>query len=113
MKINLLLIASLLLMFACKTVQKEETNQPEATEITQTSNVQKVELSIDGMTCTGCESAIQKTIDAFEGVYSSKADHQSGMAIIEIDSLAANITTIEEAINELGYNTKGHKILPE
>jgi copper chaperone CopZ len=65
------------------------------------------------MTCTGCENAIQKTINEFDGVYSSKADHQTGIAIVEIDSTKVDIQNVENAINELGYQAKGHEIIKD
>lgn len=110
MKIRLVIIAIILLAIACKNIPKEESNQ---TELIEKVNVQKLELTIEGMTCTGCENAIQKTIDEFEGVYASKADHVNGIAVIEIDSTKVDILKVEKAINELGYISKGHNILAD
>ena len=77
------------------------------------ANAQKIELNIDGMTCTGCENAIQKTINEFEGVYTSKADHVKGIALVELDSTKVDILKVKEAINELGYEAKEYRILTE
>lgn len=116
MKISFLIITVIFIAFACQNTPKEEvkqTEEPIQKEEIAKVNVQKLELSIDGMTCTGCENAIQKTIDEFDGVYFSKANHIDGIAIIEIDSTKVDILKVEEAINELGYSAKGHKILSE
>ncbi|MFO7827938.1 MAG: cation transporter [Bacteroidales bacterium] len=114
MKIKFLIIPIILLAFACQNATKEDktkvTEAKDTAEIEKV-NVQKVQLNINGMTCTGCENAIQKTINEFDGVYSSKADHQKGIAIVEIDSTKIDLQKVESAINELGYEAKGHEIL--
>jgi copper chaperone CopZ len=117
MKIKLLFIPILLLAFACQNTPKETTEQAqentETTENAVMANTQKVELSISGMTCTGCESAVQETIDAFDGVYSSKADHEKGIAILELDSTKVDMANIKVAINDLGYEAADHVVLAE
>lgn len=114
MKIKSLLILAILFAFSCQNTPKENTEQAEAT-INQNvlSNVQKVEINIEGMTCTGCENAIQNKIKEFDGIYSVIASHEQGIATIEIDSTKADILKIEEAINELGYKATAHKNISE
>ena len=115
MKIKFLLFPVLALAFACQNTPKEitETQTEEIVEEVAMVNVQKVELNINGMTCTGCESAVQKAIDEFEGVYTSKANHKNSIAILEFDSTKVDLLKIEEAINELGYEAQGYSVLPE
>jgi len=114
MKIKNLLILIILFAFACNTAPKEKIVQKEGTtEKVAMVNVQKIELNIEGMTCTGCESAIQKTINEFEGVYSSKADYVNGIAVLELDSTKVDVIKVKDAINELGYEAKDHNILNE
>ncbi len=112
MKIKVLLFSILFLAFACQNAPKEEKDvETSKTEDVEKINVQTVQFAISGMTCTGCENAIQKTINEFDGVYSSKADHQDGIALIEVDSVKVDLQKIEQAINELGYEAKGYKKL--
>lgn len=117
MKIKYLFILIILFAFACQNKPQENTQESEvATETTEQivmENASKVEINIEGMTCTGCENAIQKTINEFDGVYSSKADHEKGVAIFEFDSTKVDISKVELAINELGYKAKGHTVLAE
>ncbi|OFX23891.1 MAG: hypothetical protein A2041_14785 [Bacteroidetes bacterium GWA2_31_9b] len=114
MKIKTLIILAILFVFSCQNTPKENTKQVE-TIINQNdlANAQKVEINIEGMTCTGCENAIQKTIDNFDGVYSSKADFKKGIAVFEFDSTKVDIIKVKDAINELGYKVKNHSILNE
>jgi len=111
MKIKLLLIALILTAFACKNAPKEITE--EVVEQQVLANVQKIEINIEGMTCTGCENTIQNTIKEFEGVYTVTASFEQGTAIIEVDSTKADISKIEEAINQVGYKALGHKKVSE
>ncbi|MCB2194571.1 MAG: cation transporter [Bacteroidetes bacterium] len=117
MKFKFFLIPILVFAFACQNTPKEKSqeNEPVTEEPSQEVmvNAQKIELQIEGMTCTGCENAIQKTIDEFEGVYTSKADHEKGIAIVELDSTKVDILKVKDAINELGYEAKEHHMLTE
>ena len=117
MKIKFLLIPILLLAFACQNTPKETTEQAEeTTETTEeiiVANAQKVEINIKGMTCTGCENAIQETILAFDGVYSTKANHEKGVVILEFDSTKVDMANVKLAINDLGYEAAEHSILIE
>ncbi|HAF27547.1 MAG TPA: hypothetical protein DCG75_00725 [Bacteroidales bacterium] len=114
MKIKILLFSIILFAFACQNAPKQETEQvQESTEEIVLTNAQKIEISIEGMTCTGCENAIQNKISKFEGVYSVKADHEKGIAILELDSTKIDILEVKSAINELGYKAIGHIVLTE
>ena len=114
MKTKFLIILIIAFAFACKNAPKEETVQSEeSTETVAMVNLQKVELNIEGMTCSGCENAIQSTIDEFDGIYSAEADHENAIAILEFDSTKVDLSKVEEAINELGYTAQGHVLLKE
>lgn len=117
MKFKFLFIPILVFAFACQNTPKEtsQEKEPGTKEPSQEVmvNAQKIELQIEGMTCTGCENAIQKTINEFEGVYTSKADHEKGVAVVELDSTKVDILKVKDAINELGYEAKEHHMLTE
>lgn len=114
MKFRLLFIPIILLAFACQNTPKQSEKQvKENTEEVILANAQKIEISIEGMTCTGCENTIKNTISGFEGVYSTDANFEKGIAVLEIDSTKVDILKIEEAINEVGYKATGHKKMSE
>ena len=117
MKLKLLIIPILLFVFACQNTSKEqaeETNEPtESKEQPAVAHAAKVQINIKGMTCTGCENAIKKTINEFDGVYTSESDFEKGTAIVKFDSTEVDISKVEQAINELGYEATGHKRLEE
>ncbi|MFC2150902.1 cation transporter [Bacteroidota bacterium] len=116
MKLKFLFIPILLIAFACQNTPTEtaQETEPALEEATQefVANA-KVEIKISGMSCAGCENAIQEAIDKFDGVYASKADHEKGIAVLELDSTKIDLLKVKEAINELGYEAKEHSILSE
>lgn len=114
MKIKLFFIPFILFAFACQNTPKQvEEKVKEHTKEVVLANAQKIEINIEGMTCTGCENTIKNTIGGFEGVYSTDADFEKGIAVLEIDSTKVDISKIEEAINEVGYKATGHKKMSE
>lgn len=114
MKLKILFIPVILFAFACQNAPKEKPkDSPQPVEQKIMANAQKIELSINGMTCTGCENAIQKTINEFDGVYSSKADFEKGIAVFEFDSVKVDISNVKSAINDLGYEAMEHSILKD
>lgn len=58
---------------------------------------------VEGMTCTGCERAVQKTIEKMEGVQKATANLSMATVSIEYDPQKVNIGEIKSAINNIGY----------
>ena len=62
-----------------------------------------IEVSIGGMSCTGCEQTIQNNVGKLEGIKSVKASYTTGIAMIEYFQGMVDTTRIREAINSSGY----------
>jgi copper chaperone CopZ len=73
------------------------------------SNSKKESYLVEGMTCSGCERAIQKVISGLEGVQSAKADLQTSSVSVEYNPQKVNIDQIKSAINKIGYKFVGQK----
>jgi copper chaperone CopZ len=58
---------------------------------------------IEGMTCSGCERAIQKAVAGLAGVANAKADLSTSTVSIEYDPLQTSIGAIRDTIHKLGY----------
>ena len=71
-----------------------------------------VELSIQGMTCTGCEQTIQTGINSIKGVKQVKADFKSGKAFVEFLPEIADTMKMKEKITASGYVISGIKPIP-
>lgn len=65
-----------------------------------------MEVSIGGMSCTGCEQTIQNNVGKLEGIKSVKASFTTGNAIIEYFQGTVDTTKIGEAIKGSGYTVK-------
>lgn len=62
-----------------------------------------VELSIEGMTCTGCENTICTNLENLPGVKSVTASHTGGNAIIEYEPGKVDTIKMKETVDGLGY----------
>ena len=66
---------------------------------------------VEGMTCSGCERAIQRVVGNLQGVETSKADLQSASLEVSYDPNAITVDEIKSAVNKIGYKIVGE--LPE
>lgn len=75
-----------------KVIKEEISQEPLVTQV-----------SIGGMTCTGCEETIQNAVGKLEGIKSVKASYKAGNAIIEFFPDRVDTVKISEAISGSGY----------
>ena len=73
------------------------------------SNVQTVEFSISGMTCTSCEEHVNHEVNKLSGIIKSTSSYENENAIVEFDNSKTNIAEIEKAINGTGYSVTDKK----
>lgn len=64
---------------------------------------------VEGMTCSGCERAIQKVVSSLEGIESAKADLNSSTVSVEYNPEKVNIEQIKTAVNKIGYKFVGER----
>jgi copper chaperone len=81
-------------------------NGKKVSESEKNKEVTVIEVSIGGMSCTGCEQTIQNNVGKLEGIKSVKASYTTGMAMIEYVEGVVDTTGIKEAINGSGYTVK-------
>lgn len=93
-------VLNILFIAACGNKGKN----PEKTELELKPS--SVEVSIAGMTCTGCEQTIQAGITRIEGIKSVKADHVAGKAVVEFFPEVTDTLKIKEAIITAGYTVR-------
>jgi copper chaperone CopZ len=72
-----------------------------------------IEVSIGGMTCTGCEQTIQASVGKLDGIKSIKASHTAANAFIEYYPSLVDSLKIKEAITESGYTVKKFIVTPQ
>jgi copper chaperone CopZ len=72
-----------------------------------------IEVSIGGMTCTGCEQKIQASVSRLDGVKTVKASHTDGNAFIEYSPAMVDTVKIKDAITGTGYTVKKFKSIAQ
>lgn len=75
--------------------------------------LEKYEILVDGMTCTGCEQTIQTAVSGLEGVEKVTASHEKGIAVVEIQEGMFDSLAIKSKITESGYTVTGFKNLAQ
>lgn len=88
--------------------------KPETQKVASPSaTVQKIEVQIEGMTCTGCEEHVKSEINKLDGITNLAVSYENGNAIVDFDSQKTGIGKITEAINKTGYQAVKHKIIKQ
>jgi copper chaperone CopZ len=72
-----------------------------------------IEVSIGGMSCTGCEQTIQSRVGMLEGINSVKASYVTGNALVEYYPGITDTVKIKAAITGSGYTVKKFKPVAE
>ena len=78
---------------------KNETNMI----LVDQSNMIKIEVAVNGMTCDGCAEHIDHEVSQLAGVVSSTVSYDEGNAIIEYNPKQLDEIQIKETINSTGY----------
>ena len=98
---------------ACKT-KSESKNEVEPGKSTEMSinpdALVLMDVSIQGMTCTGCENTVKSSISELPGVVEVSASFTEGKAIVKLDTSLTKMDKISEAVSSKGYIVTGHKL---
>ena len=60
-------------------------------------------LTVDGMTCGGCENAVKRMLGLVPGVANVTASHRDRRVTLDYDPAQADPTAIAQAIARAGY----------
>jgi copper chaperone CopZ len=104
-KSSLFFVLALMVVFAAACTGKSKKSMENLT-------VSGIEISIKGMTCTGCEQTIQTNISKLEGVKSVKASFVDGKAIVEYFPSLVDTALMREAVTGAGYGVNGFTTVP-
>jgi mercuric ion transport protein len=80
------------------------------TTVTEGSNIQTVELNIEGMTCEACEAHVKKEVNKLPGIIRSVVSYEKKNAHIQFDTTKTAITDIVNAVHKTGYKVTNHSI---
>lgn len=67
------------------------------------SNVKEIRITIEGMTCTGCEAHIESEVNKLDGILKVNADYEAANTIVKYDETKVDLQKIESAILSSGY----------
>lgn len=67
------------------------------------SNIETVDVSIEGMTCDACQHHVNSAVNELPGIVRVNTSYADGNAIVEFDRTKTSENEIEEAINGTGY----------
>ena len=73
------------------------------------ANLETATISVNGMTCTACETHINHAINEIEGVVNAKSSYKNGNTLVEFDKSKTSIEAIKNTINKTGYSVKNTK----
>lgn len=64
---------------------------------------------VEGMSCQGCENAVQRMVRSVPGVEEAKADLSSSTLSVTYDSGRATVDQLKEAVQRVGYKLVGER----
>tara|TARA_R110002074_G_scaffold161480_11_gene319557 strand:+ start:26493 stop:27110 length:618 start_codon:yes stop_codon:yes gene_type:complete len=67
------------------------------------SNVKEIRVTIEGMTCSGCEAHIESEVNKLDGILHVKADYEAANTLVKYDESKVDLDKIETAILSTGY----------
>ena len=73
------------------------------------TNNKKESYLVEGMTCAGCERAIQKVVGNLEGVEFAKADLATSTVSVEYDPEKVQVDQTKSAVGRIGYKIVGER----
>ncbi len=71
--------------------------------VAKQSNISKIELPIEGMTCESCQNHINYAVNELPGIINVSSSYKNANAFIEFDKTKTNIKDIKESINSTSY----------
>ncbi|NQX96989.1 MAG: mercuric transport protein MerTP [Flavobacteriales bacterium] len=71
--------------------------------VVETSNIQKINVKIEGMTCDACQNHINYSVNELAGIISITTSYVNGSAVVEFDNTQTDRLEIEKAVNVTGY----------
>lgn len=99
MKKLILLILPVLFIFAsCNNsgeVKKDQLFNPD--------QLVEIQISVEGMTCGGCENTVNTELIKLDGVLDAKASHLEKLVIVSVDTNVSSVRDMEACISKVGY----------
>lgn len=69
----------------------------------------KVEIKIDGMTCSGCAEKVKTALIKLDGVKSAEVSLENRNALVTFDDAKTDEKALKQAVNAAGFKAKESK----
>ena len=102
MKILWIVLATLF-MLACNTQPKTGSSQAEETAVSADARWVEATINVNGMTCEGCENAVNAGINGLDGIATVESSHEEKWTRVKYDENLTSIEEITASITETGY----------
>jgi len=63
-----------------------------------------IQLTVKGMSCSGCVNSVTRRLNSTPGVQSAAVDLDSGIANIDFDDTVTDANSLEKVIESLGFD---------
>ena len=91
-----------------------DNNKADKVIVVSENDILNAQLSIKGMTCTGCEHSVNAALNNSEGVLEASSSYESGIALVKFDQSKVSVEQLATAVEEAtGYKVTGKKIIKE
>jgi mercuric ion transport protein len=71
--------------------------------IVDSASIQKINVSIEGMTCDACQNHVNHAVNELTGIVDVNTSYANGNATVQFDNTKTSVDEIKEAINSTGY----------
>lgn len=105
MKQYFIIIFTLLLFTACQSNSKKVNSENKA-ETTKVVEYQEMEITVTGMTCTGCEKTVKNGLKQIDGVVKVEASHKKNRVTIKVEKDKVSREEIAQQIETVGYKVE-------
>ncbi|MBI9056331.1 MAG: cation transporter [Labilibaculum sp.] len=105
MKRFFIIIFALALLTACQSNTKKAESESKA-ETIQVVELQELELTVTGMTCSGCENTVKNGLKQIDGVVEVQASHKNSKVTIKVEKDKVSREEIAQQIETIGYNVE-------
>jgi len=102
----MMLLVAVALLAGCNT-SGEKKEQPATGQQNAANEWVEVTIDVGGMTCDGCEKAIQASVEKLDGIASVESSHEEGWTRVKYDKSQTSVEDIEGKITDTGYTVKG------
>jgi copper chaperone CopZ len=85
--------------------------QAEPQVVAEDLHLHYIQVSVEGMTCEGCQNTVKGAIEKVEGVQMASATHVDKYALAGYDAVTPDTAALRAAITTAGYTVTGFKFI--